>query len=101
MNSSAPIRADVSEAVRVELVVEPWVERGETVARAGIEHEQQRHRIAVVAMRRLHADEHVAQPDPSDADRGAVRVDLTGRPPQKRLTRSALSPAARVYAAVR
>ena len=60
------MHAEVNDRVRLELVLKPFVIRGVLRMRREIALEQQSHRIALHAERRLNADEDVTKLETSD-----------------------------------
>ncbi len=75
----AAMRAKVQHGVGLEVLAQPAIERGESVARGEAPLEQQPHRIAFDADRGLDAYEHIAKLRAEDLNRAAVRLQLTGR----------------------
>ena len=71
----------MQDRVGVEILAQVAVEGGEGVRRREGALEQQPHRVALVAQRRLHADQHVAEPLAEHEDRAAVALMSPGAGP--------------------
>ncbi|MCY1169564.1 hypothetical protein D9M73_96090 [compost metagenome] len=80
----AAMRAEMQHGVRAEILAQPAIESGKGVRRGETALEQQAHRIAFIAERRLQADEDIAELAPKDLHRGAIGLQLAGcRPPTR------------------
>ena len=68
--------AEVEDCVCLEYLLEVGVVRGKAVVRRGALREEEAHRVALVAERRLDADEDVAEALAVDEELGAVGVEV-------------------------
>ena len=73
------MRAEMQHGVRAEILAQPTVESGKGMRRGEAALEQQAHRIALIAERRLQPDEHIAELRAQNLHRGAIRLQLARR----------------------